>query len=1009
MHSRHFGGAGWARIAAILAALAVLAVGAASAATQTTTCMSASLSGPPGSGFSQRPDITADGRFVVFDSNAPNLVSGDTNGAYDVFIRNHALGVTARLSVSSSGTQALGASLRPSISADAHYVAFDSLATNLVAGDGGANFDIFVRDLYGGSTLKVSTALAGLANGDSRSPSISGNGRFIAFQSEATNLVAGDTNGEQDVFVWDVVTSTMHRVSVSSMGAQANDESRDPTVAAYAGVVAFSSDATNLIPDDDNGVEDVFVHDLDTGQTTRVSVASDGTDGNDPSEQPSISADGRYVAFRSEAEDLVPDDTNFHEDIFVHDRQTGQTTRVSVASDGTQANWHSDAPSISADGRYVAFRSAATNLVPDDDNGRADIFVHDRQTGQTHLVSVSTGGAQGNLASADPAINGDGRYVAFESEASNLTPGDGNFAPDVFLRDRLGGRPDLYVHNIAVVPRPATAGSDVTIGVAIGNLGTLASPEHTVAIWRHRNTVPGPGAAGDYTHRTGGLSPGDYSIHEETFVPTFPGDRTAHVYVDVNWEVDEVLETNNTASREYSINPTNADLAFSTFTVTPNPVSLGEEARILSTVRNYGTDPSRECLLQLWRHRPGQPVLGTTGDFTRTVGALGPSGAQAFTTDFYPHYQGPRTAWGLVDSQNVVAENNEGNNKASAAYSIEPGITPDLTCGVTITPNPVALGESVEMLLETHNSGPVAAGPFTLAGWRHRTDPPIVGSPLDVTCSISGLAPDATEVRTATFTPNYTGSRTAWGFADSANDVIENNEVNNIASRRYEIVPADAPDLVASISVTPDPIALGTEATAVARIDNAGRSDAGESAAGVWFHRSDPPVVGTPPDREGLVPALEAGRAFSTPPLRFTPGFAGDRTAWVFADIQQDILETNESNNVASDDYTIAEVVATGALAVTAAGAEATRGGQVAVGYSLSAPASVEVRLRNVAGRLVARVRAGERDAGTHTETWNGLGTGGARVPAGLYLCEIVARNEDGQSARAVASVRLGR
>jgi len=228
---------------------------------------------------------------------------------------------------------------------------------------------------------------------------------------------------------WHVV----QRVSVASDGTQGNDNSWDPSISADGRYVAFFSHASNLVPGDTNGKADVFVHDRVTGQTTRVSVASDGTEGNGYSWFPSISADGRYVAFESIASNLVPGDTNGVSDVFVHDRLTGQTTRVSVASDGTQGHSASDHPSISADGRYVAFESFASNLVPGDTNGKRDVFVHDRLTGQTARVSVASDGTQGNGDSIYPSISADGRYVAFVSGASNLVPGDANGNIDVFI------------------------------------------------------------------------------------------------------------------------------------------------------------------------------------------------------------------------------------------------------------------------------------------------------------------------------------------------------------------------------------------------------------------------------------------------------------------------------------------------------------------------------------------------------------------------------------------------
>ena len=213
-----------------------------------------------------------------------------------------------------------------------------------------------------------------------------------------------------------------------------------PSISAEGRYVAFASLATDLVPGDSNELCDVFVHDQQTGDTFLVSVASNGTQGNGDSNRPSISADGRYVAFESWASNLVPGDTNHNYDVFVHDRQTGQTERVSVASDGTQGNGFCTSPSISADGRHVAFTSEASNLVAADTNDAGDVFVHDRQTGQTERVSVASDGTQGNGFCASPSISADGRYTAFRPEASNLVRGDANDIEDIFVHDRQTGQ-----------------------------------------------------------------------------------------------------------------------------------------------------------------------------------------------------------------------------------------------------------------------------------------------------------------------------------------------------------------------------------------------------------------------------------------------------------------------------------------------------------------------------------------------------------------------------------------
>ncbi len=324
-----------------------------------------------------------------------------------------------RVSIASGGVEADGRSIRPVISGDGRFVAFVSNASNLVSGDTNGADDIFVHDRLSGQTTRVSVDSSGLeANGASTSPAISSNGQLIAFASDASNLVSGDTNGMTDIFVHDRLSGQTTRVSVDSSGAQANDNSSDWKVAISGDgrYVAFSSDATNLVSADTNGVADVFVHDRISGQTIRVSVDSSGLEANGSSSSPSLSGDGRCVAFLSSATNLVGGDTNGKQDAFVRDLQTGVTSRVSVSSAGAQANGRSDNPSISGDGRYVAFVSEASNLDPRAyDFGMYELaYVHDRQTGQTTLASVNSAGGILSVGSIyTPAISANGRYVAF--------------------------------------------------------------------------------------------------------------------------------------------------------------------------------------------------------------------------------------------------------------------------------------------------------------------------------------------------------------------------------------------------------------------------------------------------------------------------------------------------------------------------------------------------------------------------------------------------------------------
>jgi len=423
---------------------------AAPAAPGATTRISVASGGAQANRDSGGSAVSANGRYVAFESAASNLVPGDSNGLWDVFVRDRVAGATTRVSVASGGAQANDGSGGPTISADGRYVAFLSGASNLVAGDTNGVGDVFVRDRVAGATTRVSVASSGTqASSGSDEPVISADGRYVAFVSMADNLVPGDTNRRRDVFVRDRVTGATTRVSVTSGGSQAisgpgtasGNGSEKPAISADGRYVTFLSMAGNLVPGDTNRTPDVFVHDRVTGATTRVSVASGGTQANNDSDQSAISADGRYVAFTSLASNLVPADTNGlnanGQDVFVRDRVAGATTRVSLGSGGAQANGYSQGPAISGDGRYVTFESLARNLVPGDSNGLWDVFVRDRVAGATTRASVTSAGTQANHESAGPGISANGRYVAFQSEATNLVAGDTNGMSDVFLRDRL--------------------------------------------------------------------------------------------------------------------------------------------------------------------------------------------------------------------------------------------------------------------------------------------------------------------------------------------------------------------------------------------------------------------------------------------------------------------------------------------------------------------------------------------------------------------------------------------
>ncbi|MEX1193539.1 MAG: hypothetical protein WD904_00255 [Dehalococcoidia bacterium] len=258
-------------------------------------------------------------------------------------------------------------------------MSFVSSSSNLVNGDTNGVEDIFVHDRQTGDTTSLTAHSTGNRQaGGTHGTSISADGRFVTFRSEASDLIAGDSNAHWDIFVHDRQAAVTTRVSVDSGGTQANGTSWDAVISANGRLVAFSSDASNLVPGEVFINDDIFVHDRQTGVTTRVSIHTDGTEGDAGSYEAMISADGRYVGFYSWASNLVANDIDDWTDVFVHDRSTAATTRITLDDQGDQANSYNWGAAISANGRFVAFKSEATNLVPDDTNGWDDIFVRDR-------------------------------------------------------------------------------------------------------------------------------------------------------------------------------------------------------------------------------------------------------------------------------------------------------------------------------------------------------------------------------------------------------------------------------------------------------------------------------------------------------------------------------------------------------------------------------------------------------------------------------------------------------
>jgi len=433
------------RMIAVGLALSVVAfvspgqVTAVSAAAGVTTLVSVSNAGGPGNRQSQDAVISADGRYVAFTSGASNLVPADTNGSFDVFVRDRQAGTTRRVSVAGTGRQGNSHSGGTAISSDGRYIAFSSDATNLVPGDTNQVADIFLRDMQAGTTRRVNLSNTGTQSpgevGGSSAAAISDDGRYVTFWSAANSLVPGDTNFYQEIFRRDMQAGTTRQVVMSSAGVQGNDETAPGNaISADGRYVTFASGATNLVDGDTNGTIDVFRRDMQAGLTQRISISSTGAQANAGSNDPSISANGRYITFTSAATNLADGDTNSTTDVFRRDMQAGLTQRISISSTGAQADNYSLAAAVSPGGRYVAFLSAATNLVPGEANLHDHVYLRDVQTGTTRRISVTSAGEQARQSSESPAISSGGQYVTFASFADNLTPGDTNGTTDVFVR-----------------------------------------------------------------------------------------------------------------------------------------------------------------------------------------------------------------------------------------------------------------------------------------------------------------------------------------------------------------------------------------------------------------------------------------------------------------------------------------------------------------------------------------------------------------------------------------------
>lgn len=355
---------------------------------------------------------------------------------FDLFTQIQGRAITG-ITNQPAGVRGSGYSSYPRVSDNGQWVVFASLSSNLVVPDTNNRLDIFVWEKDSNQFFRMSDSPAGVqGNNLSFGGDVAADGS-VTFMSNANNLGPPDTNGARDIFYKDFSTGAVELISVDSNGVQHNGAVFDPQISADGTRIVYWSSATNLISNDTNGVADIFMYDRTTGTTTRVSLTSTGGETNGQSSQPLISGDGRWIAYWSFADNIVPNDTNMNTDTFLYDTVNGTTIRVSVSSAGVEGDSATLPRGISEDGDWIVMSSYATNLTPGINNGLMNVFSHQVSTGLTQRVNLSSTGVEPNQDCDAGGISTDGRYTVFESRATNLVPGITNTQSDVFLNDSV--------------------------------------------------------------------------------------------------------------------------------------------------------------------------------------------------------------------------------------------------------------------------------------------------------------------------------------------------------------------------------------------------------------------------------------------------------------------------------------------------------------------------------------------------------------------------------------------
>lgn len=636
----------------------------------------------PADGNSGNASVSSNGNLVAFESDATNLVAVDTNGITDIFLRNVSGGTTVRVSSGVGGVPANGRSHSPAISADGAFIAFVSEASNLVAGDNNGVQDIFRYDVANGTISRVSVNTTnGDANSESHSPSISSTGRFIAFVSRASNLFGGtDANAQADVFVRDMTGGLTELVSTPdgdtlTTGAGTSTE---PSISANGRFVSFTSTAPNLIASDINNQSDVFLRDTTADTTVLVSATAGGATGAGASDDSRISSDGSLVTFRSTAADLVTFDSNGEADVFLRDIAGGTTTVLSANRARTSVgHGASRGASLSTDERFAAFSSLAPDIVGGDNNAREDIFLRDRTTGPSYLVTASTTNTPANGHSFDAQVSGDGSVVVFSSDASNLVGSDTNGFTDIYTATSPAAAPDTQAPIAAMaVPQPGVLAGAATVDfqvaltdnvalntVTLGNLNVTGPNAFSTAATLVKVVGSGPNAVATYRFAAPGGT-----------VDT--ADNGAYI---VNVATNAIRDAAGNAAAagtigSYTISTADSaapDLTVQLASALPASVAGGSKGKAVLVVTNQGTNTLANASVATALYASDDATLDAfdtfVGGATKPLTLASGASKNVSLRFSYPATLGNGDYYliAVTDDDNAVTEPNETNNTNS--------------------------------------------------------------------------------------------------------------------------------------------------------------------------------------------------------------------------------------------------------------------------------------------------------------------------------------------------------